>query len=247
MGYKPTDADIGLPKDLEYTDLLPPKESGLPEHYKVVVALHNKTATPPYFYGYGYIKPRPDSNYWVSTCMYWRDTTLGEWRPCMFVGGYNSLTAGTSLYPILPKYSGRKDIMVAALAASSLKDRATATAWIMPIRGTTLIKTGHTFRYDVGVDDENPQGVWRLNEFTKAQDYDVLTREESGVFYDVVVPYTRGALTVGTQASGYGQGAYYWYNYYGYGGVTTYGYSTFGVTYTCTQVEPYHKWQRVGL
>ena len=241
MAFDPT-GQLGLPQDLEYSDILPSTQSGMPKGCDVIVA-YNPAA--PTYLGVGYMRGFYHPTRWGRTIYYAKDTTTGGWRPADY--GAN----GYSYYAVEERFCGKWKMMMIAYATASLKDGVTAKPWIM-IGGTQASAYGNatslTLRYDTGLAGETG-GVWRFSNWGKTYSYDYIPPEESGFMYDVFVPYTTGSLAVGTTATGYAHthqfvktstnsDPSYIGRFLSSNLVST------GITYTCTQVTPTHKWQR---
>ena len=237
MAFDPT-GQVGLPQDLTYSDILPPEQSGINvEGVDVIVAYNPALLTER---ADGYWRGWKGSPVWASfgEKNYARDTTLGIWKP-NFSGTIIVPSSGASgdiqtvnneiFYPIEERFGGRQYPLCTSFNKGTLVDGKTAGLWALI--GGHWLGVGVTMRYDTGLDGETG-GVWRFSNWAKAYGYDYLPPEESGFNFDVFVPYTSASLAVGTTATGYYLAAY------------TYPSSwlSTGVTYTCTQVTPTHKW-----
>ena len=248
MAFDPT-GQVGLPQDLTYSDILPTEQSGFPSDWEVVVAYN--PAAPTYF-GRGYMRGFHSKKRWSPTSYYLKDTTTGGWHPYATGHPGNAVPNGYSSYHILPKYCGLYDgFWVTFYAPASLKDGVTAYGYyfhpdMIGIGGSPTVAEGFytTFRYDTGLPGETG-GVWRYSNWAKTYSYDFLTHEESGFMYDVCVPYVRDTLAVGTTATGYAFCAPWADNLlFKVDTLRSDTLQSTGVTYTCIQVEPTHKWQR---
>jgi hypothetical protein len=232
MAFDPT-GQLGLPQDLTY-ELLTPSQSGFAEPVQVVVATNpaRPTSPPRAFWrglngGLSWGQVGAAGGYMSG---YIKDTTLGTWRPAFVSSGTWNTTHGHTYYPIEERFIGTNfnNPMCVSYAPASLKDGVTAYAYCLwgGIWWPDVI-----MRYDTGLAGETG-GVWRLSNWAKTYGYDVLPPAESGFAnYDVFIPYVTASLAVGTTATGYYRAA-------AVGSALT---ST-GVTYTCTQVTPTHKW-----
>lgn len=234
MAFDPT-GQVGLPQDLTY-ELLTPSQSGVRADIAEVVVATNPaspTSPPRAFWrglngGLSWGQVGLAGGYMNG---YVKDTTLGTWRPAFVSSGTWNTTHGHTYYPIEERFIGTNfnNPVCVSYAPASLKDGVTAKAYAF--WGGTWDLTGVTMRYDTGLAGETG-GVWRVSNWAKTYSYDVLPPAESGFAnYDVFVPYVTASLAVGTTAVGY------------YRANATYSALTStGVTYTCTQVTPTHKW-----
>ena len=256
MAYTPTQLDFGLPKNYFYTDI---KKGGTVDNYvgayypyDSIVAM-NPSDTQHKYGGEIFVRGLHHHNRWGFLNRAFFDTTANRWKM------HNVNNNKYNFHYVFPQYSGTKYFdNLEFLVAYSGNLRDGLTAYSMPLSACDrnfilYFPLSNVYRYDTDLPNmpEGQTGVWRLNAFTKAQDYDWLPPEQSGFNYDVCVPYTRGALTVGTKATGYG---------YCVGG-SVYGQwldnadseeycipkdasriGSLGITYTCTQVEPVHVW-----
>ena len=240
MAFDPT-GQVGLPQDLTY-ELLTPSQSGVRADLgEIVVAVDPADMThPPMAYwrglngglSWGQVGgPVPKNKDQERFRGYLRDTTLGTWRPAFVSSGTWNTTHGHTYYPIEERFIGTNYNcpVCVSYAPASLKDGVTASAFCF--WGGAWRDTGVTMRYDTGLAGETG-GVWRLSNWAKTYSYDVLPPAESGFAnYDVFIPYVTASLAVGTTAVGY------------FFGAPTYSVLTStGITYTCTQVTPTHKW-----
>jgi hypothetical protein len=226
MAFDPT-GQVGLPQDLTY-ELLTPSQSGFAEPVQVVVATNPASPTsPPRAFWRGLNGGLSWGQVGLaggSYSGYVKDTTLGTWKP-------NYGSNGQIAYPLEERFIGSNfgQPTHVLYAPASLKDGVTAVAccfW-----GGVWYGTGVTMRYDTGLDGETG-GVWRLSNWAKTYSYDVLPPAESGFAnYDVFIPYVTASLAVGTTATGYYRAA-----------AIESALTSTGITYTCTQVEPTHKW-----
>lgn len=256
MGYQPTSLDFGLPKNYFYTDIT---KGGTVENYAgayypfdTVVAINPSDSKHKYG-GRIYVRGRYHHNRWSLLHLAFFDTTANRWKI------HNIDNNKYNFHYVFPRYSGTKyyDNLEWLVAYSgTLRDG--LTAYSMPLSSFDMnsllyFSLTNVYRYDTGLPDmpEGQTGVWRLNIFSKAQDYDWLSPEESGFGYDICVPYTRGALTVGTKSTAYGYHARSVYGEF-LDNATNEEYtipkeasviSSLGISYVCTQVEPVHKWQ----
>ena len=241
MAFDPT-GQLGLDERLTYTDVLPSAQTGLNLGDDVQIVLSYNPSNPT-GYASSWIKGWKGSRHWVRVGFenYRKDTTTGLWQPRF---GTNGQTA----YPVLVKHCGEMTPCAVCYAAGSLKDAVTANLYAF--WGGLWNFAGVTMRYDTGLAGETG-GVWRFSNWAKTYSYDYLSPEESGFDYDVFVPYVTASLAVGTTATGYARSYPAAVEISG-----TQGYSSgnpaatrstgtlqsTGVTYTCTQVTPTHKW-----
>ena len=248
MAFDPT-GQVGLPQDLTY-ELLTPSQSGFAEPVQVVVAVNPaKPTDPPRAFWRGL---NGGLSWGQVGCAgssqggYIKDTTLGTWRPAFVSSGTWNTTHGHTYYPIEERFIGTNYNcpLCVSYAPASLKDGVTATAYAF--WGGAWLGAGVTMRYDTGLAGETG-GVWRFSNWAKTYSYDYLPPNESGFMYDVFVPYTTGSLAVGTTATGYAHthqfvktstsaDTAYIGRFLSSNLVST------GITYTCTQVTPTHKW-----
>ena len=256
MAYTPTQLDFGLPKNYHYTDI---KIGGTVDNYvgayypyDSIVAINPSDVNHKYG-GKIYVRGLYHHKRWSLLNLAFFDTTANRWKM------HNIENVKYNFHYIYPQYSGTKyfdNLEFLAAYSGNLFDG--LTAYSMPLTSKDMnsllyFKCLNVYRYDTDLPNmpDGQTGVWRLNNFTKAQDYDWLPPAQSGFNYDVCVPYTRGALTVGTKATAYG---------YCVGG-ELYGewldngvdeelcipkeasrLGSLGIQYTCTQVEPVHVW-----
>ena len=233
MAFDPT-GQVGLPQDLTY-ELLTPSQSGVrADIAEVVVAVNPASPTSPpraFWRGLnGGLSWGQVGCAGSSQGGYIKDTTLGTFRP-NFASTSPYTQHGDTYYPIEERFIGTNfgNPVCVSYAPASLKDGVTALACCFC--GGVWYWTDVTMRYDTGLDGETG-GVWRLSNWAKTYGYDVLPPAESGfAHYDVFIPYVTASLAVGTTATGYYRAA----------AVASVLTST-GITYTCTQVTPTHKW-----
>ena len=227
MAFDPT-GQVGLPQDLTY-ELLTPSQSGVRADIAEVVVATNpaKPTDPPRAFWRGLNGGLSWGQVGTAGSVlggYIKDTTLGTWRP-------NFGSNGDTYYPIEERFIGTNFNcpVCVSYATASLKDGVTASAYCF--WGGVWQWMNVTMRYDTGLAGETG-GVWRLSNWAKTYSYDVLPPAESGFAnYDVFIPYVTASLAVGTTAVGYFFGA----------PAHTVLTST-GITYTCTQITPTHKW-----
>ena len=234
MAFDPT-GQVGLPQDLTY-ELLTPSQSGVrADIAEVVVAVNPAKPTDlPRAFWRGLNGGLSWGQVGCAGSLqsgYIKDTTLGTWRPAFVSSGTWNTTHGHTYYPIEERFIGTNfgNPVCVSYAPASLKDGVTAYAYCLG--GGVWQWTSVTMRYDTGLDGETG-GVWRLSNWAKTYSYDVLPPAESGFAnYDVFIPYVTASLAVGTTATGYYRAA-----------AIESALTSTGVTYTCTQVTPTHKW-----
>ena len=243
MAYIPTEYDVGLPKNLTYSDIY---KKNTVNHifamnfpYDVVLALNpsDKGFSYP---ARSYIRGVDGSARWAPFYSFIWNSTANNWKP------YNSIGSTYQRYWVEERFAGTQQRYIVCYPAASLRDGVTATGYIVNFNGGQEIYTSSiTFRYDTGLPGVTVAGVWRMSSWAKTYNYDILAFEESGYMVDVFLPYVRDTLAVGTTATGYvfasKLGVYpprdSWYA----GSL-----GSLGKTWVCTQVEPEHKWKLQG-